>query len=153
METKSIKIPVITCGSTPDLLEAMTASVSTGESIFETMADALAFCASIGCSLQTKVASGEIEFRGGDPVRYSIFENRGLSEVFDVIAVCHSGDSSLLAADNDSAATRGILFEEYAAGGLAFLAGELSGQTDWLDALIVIAQNVHGTFADRFTCE
>ena len=153
METRNIRIPVITCGSTPDLLEAMTTGGSQGEFLFETMADALAFCAAIGCSLRTKVPHKEIQFRSGDPVRYQIFENRNFREVFDVLSVCHSGDSLLLASDSDSVIARGQLFEEYAAGGLSFLAAELKGQTDWLDALIVIAQEVHVSSADNFAGE
>lgn len=107
------------------------------------MADALAFASAIGQQINSCPPQGDFTFRSGDPIRFQIFENRGYKVLFDVLAVCHSGDSAILNSDEASADLRGDIFERYAAGGLAYLAQELSGQTDPLSALILIAQSVH----------
>ena len=108
---------------------------------FATYADVIAFAACLGAKHQMRSPIVEVSQSEPAPISLEIFVSRGYARLIQLIAVTATRDLAILSPQNPSAeATRILLFEEYANGGLAKLQQELRGAVDYTERLVLILQ-------------
>ena len=107
--------------------------------MFSTYADIVAFAASMGVKHQKRSPLGEISQSEPAPISLEVFISRGYERLIKLIAVTDTEDIQILSTEDDAAeATRVLIFEEYANGGLEKLQQELRGAVDYTDRLVLI---------------
>ena len=107
--------------------------------IFQTYADITIFAAAIGMRHCKKIPLQEISQSEPAPISMEVFISRGYEWVINLIAIAHTGDTTILATDNsEMEAQRITILEEYANGGLAKLREELRGAVDYTERLLLI---------------
>lgn len=107
--------------------------------MFSTYADVIAFAASLGVRYQKRSPVKEVSQSEPAPISLEVFISRGYEPLLRLIAVTSTEDIKVLSNDDDSAeATRVLIFEEYANGGLEKLQQELRGAVDYTDRLVLI---------------
>ena len=107
--------------------------------MFSTYADIVAFVASMGIKHQKRSPLGEISQSEPAPISLEVFISRGYERLINLIAVTATEDIQILSTEDETAeATRVLIFEEYANGGLEKLQQELRGAVDYTDRLMLI---------------
>ena len=107
--------------------------------MFSTYADIVAFAASMGVKHQKRSSLVEISQSEPAPISLEVFISRGYERLIKLIAVTATEDIQVLSNEDDAAeATRVLIFEEYANGGLEKLQQELRGAVDYTDRLVLI---------------
>ena len=107
--------------------------------MFSTYADIVAFVASMGVKHQKRSPLGEISQSEPAPISLEVFISRGYERLIKLIAVTATEDIQILSTEDEIAeATRVLIFEEYANGGLEKLQQELRGAVDYTDRLVLI---------------
>jgi dnd system-associated protein 4 len=105
---------------------------------FQTFADVLAFCASLGSRFDRKIPLKEIT-QNPSPIALEIFVSRGYDSLINLIAIAVTKNPSILSPyDNSAQEERIKIFEEYANGGLEILQDELKGAVDYTERLLLI---------------
>jgi len=120
-----------------DFVKELTDSDSDNK-IFDSMAQCLAFAASYGYHNNKREVISRASTSKVDPINPNIFTNKGVDTMFDMLAIASEVDKSVLQDSDNAFDKRAVIFEEYAKGGLALLKGRLSGQVNYLDAIIKI---------------
>jgi dnd system-associated protein 4 len=116
--------------------------------MFSTYADVIAFAASLGVKHQRRSPVTEVSQSEPAPISLEVFISRGYERLIRLIAVVSTEDIKVLSSEAESAeATRVLIFEEYANGGLEKLQQELRGAVDYTDRLVLILN------AERFSQE
>lgn len=116
--------------------------------MFATYADVIAFAASFGVKHQRRSPVTEVSQSEPAPISLEVFISRGYERLINLIAVTSTKDIKVLSTEDDTAeATRVLIFEEYANGGLEQLQQELRGAVDYTDRLVLILN------AERFSKE
>ncbi|MEH2102554.1 MAG: DNA phosphorothioation-associated protein 4 [Nostoc sp.] len=116
------------------LLESL---VEEATSPFDTYADVMVFAASLGAKRKKSVPLEEFA-KKPEPIRQSIFINRGYDTVINLLAISHTRDPKILASDEDSENEKLKIFEEYANGGLEILKDKLQGSVDYLETILLL---------------
>ena len=107
--------------------------------VFQTYADIVIFAATVGMRHQKKIPLQEISQSEPAPISLEVFISRGYEWVINLIAIAHTGDTTILATDNSEMEARRIaILEEYINGGLAKLREELRGAVDYTERLLLI---------------
>ncbi len=106
---------------------------------FSTYADIIAFAASFGVKHQKRSPFTEISQSEPAPISLEVFISRGYERLIQLIAVMSTQDIKILSTEDTAAeATRILIFEEYANGGLEKLRHELRGAVDYTERLVLI---------------
>lgn len=106
---------------------------------FSTYADIIAFAASFGAKHQQRSQLTEISQSEPAPISLEVFISRGYERLIKLIAVMATQDIKVLSTEDAAAeATRVLIFEEYANGGLEKLRHELRGAVDYTERLVLI---------------
>ena len=107
--------------------------------VFQTYADIVIFAASFGLRHQQKIPLQEVSQTEPAPISMEVFISRGYEWVINLIAIAHTQDTKILAAnDTQIEAQKIAILEEYANGGLAKLQEELRGAVDYAERLLLI---------------
>ncbi|MDC0833581.1 dnd system-associated protein 4 [Leptolyngbya valderiana BDU 20041] len=115
------------------------AAEATGEAIFQTYADLLAFAAALGMKRRQKSPVREVSNREPAPIALEVFVSRGYDRLFNLLAAVETGNPTLLSpTDTNAIAARVALFEAYANGGLEILQEELRGAIDYGERLLLV---------------
>ncbi|MBH8564430.1 DNA phosphorothioation-associated protein 4 [Nostoc sp. CENA67] len=104
---------------------------------FETYADVMVFAASLGTRRKKIVPLKEIA-KKPEPIKQSVFANRGYEPVINLLAISHTKDTKILAFDEESENERIRIFEEYANGGLEILEDQLRGSVNYLEQILLL---------------
>lgn len=108
---------------------------------FSTYADVMAFAASVGKYHSRRISLQEISKEPG-PINLDIFTSRGYEWLINLLAICETKDTKILAPqDAEAQRKRIIIFEEYAHGGLEELQQELKGATDYSERILLLLTN------------
>ena len=104
---------------------------------------------SLGFKSKHRVAFSE--YAKIDPIRQSVFENKGHHQVINLIAIAETEDPKILAFDEGAQQQRIQIFEEYANGGLEILEGVLRGASNYSEEILLFLnkEKEHATTIDE----
>lgn len=105
---------------------------------FSSKADVLAFAAAYGVS-NNKFE--EVSNPTKSPIRYEVFEDRGLSPLFNIISVYKTEGVDVLSEEKKHEDARADIFEGYSNGGLSLLQKKLAGYQDPLARLLLLIED------------
>lgn len=104
---------------------------------FQTYADVLVFAAALGAKRKKSAPLKDIA-KEPEPIKQSIFANRGYEPVINLLALSYTKDTKTLASDETSEGERIRIFEEYANAGLEILEDKLRGSVDYLNEILLL---------------
>ena len=121
-----------------DLLQNLLLNNDNPEGLFDTYADILAFCASLGKKYNRKIALTTIA-KEPYPINIDVFYSRGYQPLMELIAIleCETLDDwqqSNLQKEEITVTA----FEQYAYGGLTILEEKLQGSIDYTERVLLI---------------
>lgn len=115
---------------------------------FQAYADVIVFAAALGAKRKKSVPLEEIS-KEPEPIKQSIFANRGYDPVINLLAIAHTKDPKILASDETSEGERIIIFEEYANGGLEILEDKLRGSVDYSEQILLLLSSERDSSKSR----
>ena len=107
-------------------------SESTGP--FRTQADVLAFAAALGARHDQSAEFDETM----EPIRPEVFTRQGHDMLINLLAVNKASEAKVLANSEEMEDLRAKVFEEYANAGLSLLRGNLKGELDFTEGLMLL---------------
>jgi dnd system-associated protein 4 len=137
----------IRIGIDKDKADLVNALVNDNTGPFQTYADVLAFAAALGAKYKRRIPLENVA-KEPAPISSEVFISRGYDLVIKLLAIAETKDPKILSPYEIAAEEeRGIIFEEYANGGLEKLRNELRGTVDYTERLLLVLS------AERFRKE
>ncbi len=110
-----------------------------GEGVFLTYGDVLAFAAALGFHYKKRVSFEKASRRDPDPVLQEQFRDASL---ISLLAFAETQNAKILSLDEESDQQRAKIFQEYANGGLEILQEQLRGSVNYGEQILLFLESI-----------